>query len=392
MAERRVRHLLRVATLIIGVVGAACGEPERQTEVASESPPWANVASPPVSPRGPGELSWTGKHLVLVGGEEHTDGKLLPSGDGAIYDPETGEWSELPAMPITPAPYGLASAWTGREVVVVGQPCVVDDRAEDLECAPSALEAAALDPVAREWRTLELPEQLGRKRDSFAPTALSGYDGVAFFAVPGATLGGPPDLWSWDGSAWSKLPSPPVVSPRFCAAAAGSLVAVSSLDEATLSSTGAPGTAGRAQVAAVLSYNNGQPSWSAPIANDAATRRPVVANVFCAGSTVVVVPDRGATPQSGLARFDAGSKSWVPASPPPRDLEVPAKPPRAATGVVLLADIGLVYDSNADEWRSVEVPNGELLNSGVDVEAGVVFQRFDPASQRLVLQFVEVGL
>ncbi len=82
-------------------------------------------------------------------------GSLVGSGRVSIGPSGTrGEWRELPAPPLSPRAYAL-SVWTGREVVVLGgeaDPC-----SPSADCASASAElrdGAAYDPQSNSWRAI----------------------------------------------------------------------------------------------------------------------------------------------------------------------------------------------------------------------------------------------
>ncbi len=95
----------------------------------------------PLSVRGDAALVWTGREVVVWGGDvEGLPGRARVFADGATYDPQTGRWrtmapSPLPATPETnSSPIGV---WANGEVVLL------HDQA-----------AAAWSPDENEWRSL----------------------------------------------------------------------------------------------------------------------------------------------------------------------------------------------------------------------------------------------
>ena len=75
---------------------------------------WRMLAPLPASRLGPLAV-WTGRKLVVLGGENATATKELH--DGLALDPRTNRWSSVPAAPL-PHLYGTAAVWTGRTLIV----------------------------------------------------------------------------------------------------------------------------------------------------------------------------------------------------------------------------------------------------------------------------------
>lgn len=130
-----------------------------------------------------------GDGRVLIWG-----GRSTTSESGAIYDPATGAWEDLPPAP-GPSRFGAAAVWTGEEAVIWG-----GSTSGTFDFDPGGV---AWDPVERTWR--ELPP---------APVGLMGARAVAF---PDGVLfaGGtqqsfapdPVSLWLEDGT-WTVVPAP----------------------------------------------------------------------------------------------------------------------------------------------------------------------------------------
>ena len=89
---------------------------------------WRLVADPPipaqrsrVSGRGRARVAaaWTGAEVLLWGGEEigGTDGNA--AFDGALYDPKTDRWREIPAAPLTDRS-NVAAVWNGNYLLAWG--------------------------------------------------------------------------------------------------------------------------------------------------------------------------------------------------------------------------------------------------------------------------------
>ncbi|HZI36786.1 MAG TPA: hypothetical protein VFF24_00665 [Acidimicrobiia bacterium] len=102
---------------------------------------WRRIAEAPVPPTGGMAAAWTGRQLVVWGGQAG-DGGHQAAGDGAAYDPVMDRWEELPASPIA-GRYGASAVWTGREVLFwggQGQPDILFP------------DGASYDPATRRWR------------------------------------------------------------------------------------------------------------------------------------------------------------------------------------------------------------------------------------------------
>ena len=121
----------------VGTPPPPIGPSEPGLPVAAYNPAtdrWRSLPRIPVDERSVPMLTWTGKLLVAVN----------PTLAGAVFDPVTKSWTPFAAPP--PSRTGtFTSWWTGREVLVAGST------------------GLAFDPAARRWRTLpgvELPNQV----------------------------------------------------------------------------------------------------------------------------------------------------------------------------------------------------------------------------------------
>jgi hypothetical protein len=102
---------------------------------------WRMVASPPLDHRFGRVAVWTSSRVILWGGGDPND----PSArEGAAYDPSTDSWAR-----IADAPYGLnlaSAAWTGREMVVFGS--LLDNRNH---ATTKTSVGAIYDPTTDRW-------------------------------------------------------------------------------------------------------------------------------------------------------------------------------------------------------------------------------------------------
>jgi hypothetical protein len=99
------------------------------------------MALSPLGPRSAPASAWTGRELLVWGGQD-------PGGppyydDGAAYDPATDTWRLLPPSPLS-ARVPL-SVWTGFEWILWGTAVRRDDR---------PLDGAAYDPANNTWRSI----------------------------------------------------------------------------------------------------------------------------------------------------------------------------------------------------------------------------------------------
>jgi N-acetylneuraminic acid mutarotase len=109
---------------------------------------WREIAVPGLCGRYDAAVAWTGKEMLVWGGE-NCAGAACPSdqaphlGDGAAYTPGTDKWRRLSAAPLA-GREAAATAWTGTELLVwggtTGQAVMAD--------------GAAYDPARNRWRTM----------------------------------------------------------------------------------------------------------------------------------------------------------------------------------------------------------------------------------------------
>jgi nucleotide-binding universal stress UspA family protein len=110
---------------------------------------------PPMpAPRTGATATWTGTEVLVVGG--HHSG-ILTGGlyaDGVAYNPATNRWRQLPGMEV--GRIGHSAVWTGRQLLVWGGQTV---RAGVRTAPPHGL---AYDPAANRWSTLPTAPLRGR--------------------------------------------------------------------------------------------------------------------------------------------------------------------------------------------------------------------------------------
>jgi N-acetylneuraminic acid mutarotase len=112
---------------------------------------WSTLPTGPLSGRSGMAAVWTGQDMFIWGGDDNNSlGSFHAAADGALYDPTTQQWRRVPASPLSARVYATA-LWTGSEVVVTGgQPAVETSQR-------SYTDAAAYDPTTNTWRRLPAP-------------------------------------------------------------------------------------------------------------------------------------------------------------------------------------------------------------------------------------------
>jgi hypothetical protein len=99
------------------------------------------MAPSPLGPRSVPASAWTGRELLVWGGQDAAGTSSYD--DGAAYDPATDTWRILPQSPLS-ARVPL-SVWTGSEWILWGTGVRRDDRPFD---------GAAYDPATNTWRSI----------------------------------------------------------------------------------------------------------------------------------------------------------------------------------------------------------------------------------------------
>jgi hypothetical protein len=134
--------------------------------------------------------AWTGRELLVWGSADRSN---LDTRDGAAYDPGDDSW-----RPLAPAPFALnqaTSAWTGRELLVVGSRLDGNNHAR----APGAV-GLGYDPARDRWRELP-PTGLSPQASAVAWT---GRELLAWDYELRAAAYDP------DGDRWRRLPGLPL--------------------------------------------------------------------------------------------------------------------------------------------------------------------------------------
>jgi hypothetical protein len=128
---------------------------------------------------------FSGGGIVL----DHPVGRRAYKRFAPVVSPLAGSWRLLPQAPI-PAAADRASAWTGRELLVLGR-------------GRGGLVFAAYEPGANAWHRLN-PPPAGRYRAVWTGKELIAWGRRAYAYTPAARF-------------WRRLPSPPVADPAIVA-------------------------------------------------------------------------------------------------------------------------------------------------------------------------------
>jgi hypothetical protein len=156
---------------------------------------WIAMAPSPLGSRVGHTATWTGTELVVFEGAPVGQSAAVAAQDidGAAYDPATDTWRPIARAPINPRS-GHVALWTGREVMVFGGSRIFEHQAP----------AAMYDPVADSWR-LTADSPLDR---AFGLTAAvwTGTEAVIWSGT------GPEDVAAYDPvtDVWRLLPGSPL--------------------------------------------------------------------------------------------------------------------------------------------------------------------------------------
>jgi hypothetical protein len=135
---------------------------------------WRHLPNPPAGAGGPSVVVWTGSQMIGWGG-----GCCATSvGDGAIYTPATNTWRRLPPAPISAR--HTAGVWTGKELILLG------GEAENSGGSEYYRDGAAYDPATNSWRKLP-PMPRSRAGDDGSTAYQAVWDGEEVLLIGGRT-------------------------------------------------------------------------------------------------------------------------------------------------------------------------------------------------------------
>jgi sugar lactone lactonase YvrE len=163
---------------------------------------WDALPAAPLMPRGSAAVVWTGRYLIVWGGESQA---ARPFADGAAYDPALNRWRMLPPSPLA-ARSNPGAVWTGQEMIVYGGLLRMGTAGP-----VTAADAAAFDVSTWSWHRLSVPPLDGRGDPQLVWT------GREVIAMGGYAAHGPPEAAAVAAyvpatNRWMLLPSPPVVA------------------------------------------------------------------------------------------------------------------------------------------------------------------------------------
>jgi N-acetylneuraminic acid mutarotase len=160
---------------------------------------WHSISPSPLAPRTASVSAWTGKELLVWGGNDLAD--------GAAYDPAADRWRPLAAGPLA-GRSAAVSAWTGREMVVWGGVTLNGNR--------EFADGAAYDPATDRWRPIASSPLSGRYTPA---TVWTGNELLVWGGnAPGAFPFGDGAAYDPATDRWRPLPAT-TLAPRSGAAA-----------------------------------------------------------------------------------------------------------------------------------------------------------------------------
>ena len=315
---------------------------------AAEQGAWRRIAEAPIPPAGGMATAWTGRQLVVWGGGSGGGGNWQPSAAGAAYDPAADRWEVLPAAPV-PGRIGASAVWTGREMIVwggFGRCCPIDSVIHD----PAA---AAFDPATNRWR-----------RVADVPSPWSGDDGYAATVVDE----GRPLIWRRGhlgaddpaSNTWSEVsgvrppPAAPAPGPSGAPPPSGSTtdpVALAAVGGGGGNGSAGGGGAGGApevftwigntgQRLEGLAYRPSTSTWRRTAPLDAQTGSAIVA----AGADRLFV---AAGQSARVLEYRIGEDRW-------EELPLPPIPTRSAAALVWTGTELLVWGGAGDEGPEMD--------------------------------------
>lgn len=143
-----VTALISATMLVIQVRGAGS---ERGAEMHVRS---QTLPPGPLGARERASAVWTGREVIIWGGQSGAQADNRLYSDGAAYDPARGTWRTIPRPPIAPRS-GHTAVWTGHEMIVWGG---------HTDTGQSLLDGASFSPSTNQWRRLP-PAPTGNTRE-----------------------------------------------------------------------------------------------------------------------------------------------------------------------------------------------------------------------------------
>ena len=288
--------------------GGCCGA-LGSVDLAAFSPAtdvWRPLLAAPLSPRSGAVGIWTGTEMIVAGGMASPDGlapHAAPATDGAAWNPATGEWRRIAAMPVALPGYGFATAvWTGAEMLVwAARAPGVNGLGQEMAGIEVVL---AYNPRTDRWRRLP-PSGLAPREDPvvvWTGRQLVVWGGLSFQRTTAYGDGARLDPAT---GRWMRLPPAP-------APARGLAAAVWSGREVLIWG-GATGSTATSQVGKGMAYSPATNTWRAlPLSPLRAKSMP--SGVWTGRLFIVMGGAAGSTmpvPGPAAAAYDPASNSWT---------------------------------------------------------------------------------
>jgi hypothetical protein len=136
---------------------------------------WRKLPPAPLSARLGMAAVWTGAEMVIYGGYDvDAAHPYHVTDDAAAYDPSTDTWIRLPSPPLAPRTDALA-VWTGSRVIVLGGHTDMRSSSE-----PVYGDGAAYDPATGDWTHIAAPAGAPAGQLDFVGALQSGHLLYAF--------------------------------------------------------------------------------------------------------------------------------------------------------------------------------------------------------------------
>lgn len=187
------------AAALVALLLAGCGADEQAAELPASS--WHRLPEAPIGSRTEAAVGWTGREIVVVGGNDFVCGESDDCGlgdsaaqsDGAAFDPATQTWRTIADAPVPV--WSATTIQVGEELILLA---LVDPRARDRVLL-------RYDAAADDWATTDPPVPLADVRWRLAATD------TALLLYPGSDELGPASDWmlDLDSGEWTTLAEDP---------------------------------------------------------------------------------------------------------------------------------------------------------------------------------------
>src|SRR5207237_7802454 len=102
-----------------GGTGPIVGSPTDPGAGPARPKGWRRLPAAPLRSRHGASAVWTGREMIVWGGAWRAGNASIWLDDGAAYDPAGDRWRRLASSPLAPRSEAVI-AWTGKEVLVWG--------------------------------------------------------------------------------------------------------------------------------------------------------------------------------------------------------------------------------------------------------------------------------